>query len=52
MKSQVGLWIDHREAVIVTLIEDMEEIKRITSECRGFYLRCGCTSRITARPTC
>ena len=32
MKSQVGLWIDHREAVIVTLIDDMEEIERITSD--------------------
>ena len=32
MKTEVGLWIDHREAVIVTLVDQMEEIKRITSD--------------------
>lgn len=32
MKSQVGLWIDHREAFIVTLNDDTEEIKHIPSE--------------------
>lgn len=32
MKSQVGLWIDYREAVIVTLIDQDEEITRITSD--------------------
>lgn len=32
MKSQVGLWIDYREAVIVTLNDDMEEIQRVTSD--------------------
>ena len=32
MKSEVGLWIDHRRAVIVTLVDQMEEIKRITSD--------------------
>jgi stalled ribosome rescue protein Dom34 len=31
MKTQVGLWIDHREAVIVTLIDAVQEITRITS---------------------
>ena len=31
MKSQVGLWIDHREAVIITLNDHAEEIDRITS---------------------
>ena len=31
MKKEVGLWIDHREAVLVFLLEHGEEIKRITS---------------------
>ncbi len=31
MKRQVGLWIDHRQAVIVTVANEGEEIKRITS---------------------
>ncbi len=36
MKKELGLWIDHREAVIVTLIdqgkEKGEEVKRINSD--------------------
>lgn len=32
MKKEVGLWIDHRQAVIVTLVDQVEEIKRITSD--------------------
>jgi stalled ribosome rescue protein Dom34 len=32
MKKEAGLWIDHRQAVIVTLADQMEEIKRITSD--------------------
>ena len=32
MKTEVGLWIDHREAIIVTLVDQVEEIKRITSD--------------------
>jgi hypothetical protein len=31
MKKQIGLWIDHREAVIVILAEGVEEIRHITS---------------------
>jgi len=31
MKRQVGLWIDHKQAVIVTVMAEGEEIKRITS---------------------
>ncbi|MBI5032148.1 MAG: hypothetical protein HZB51_16580 [Chloroflexi bacterium] len=31
MKKQVGLWIDHRESVIVTVIGKAEETKRIAS---------------------
>lgn len=31
MKKQVGLWIDHRESVIVSLTDAGEETKRIAS---------------------
>ncbi len=31
MKSKVGLWVDHREAIIVILADGREEIKHITS---------------------
>jgi len=31
MKKQIGLWIDHRKAIIVIITEDGEEIKKITS---------------------
>jgi bisphosphoglycerate-dependent phosphoglycerate mutase len=31
MKTNAGVWIDHREAIIVTLSETGEEIKRIPS---------------------
>lgn len=29
MKKEVGLWIDHRQAVIVTLYDDTEQIERV-----------------------
>ena len=32
MNSKVGLWIDHRKAVIVTVTGENEETKQITSE--------------------
>lgn len=32
MKIEAGVWIDHRQAVIVTLIDQVEDIKRITSD--------------------
>ncbi len=32
MKKQMGLWIDHRETIIVTLGEHGEETKRIESD--------------------
>ncbi len=31
MKQPVGLWIDHRESVIVIVTDEREETKRITS---------------------
>jgi hypothetical protein len=31
MKKQIGLWIDHRKAVIVIVTEAGEELKKITS---------------------
>jgi hypothetical protein len=31
MKKQIGLWIDHRKAVIVIVTDEREELKKITS---------------------
>jgi hypothetical protein len=31
MKKNIGLWIDHRKAVIVIITEEGEELKKITS---------------------
>jgi hypothetical protein len=31
MKKQVGVWIDHRKAVIVIITQEGEELKKITS---------------------
>ena len=38
MKKEIGLWIDHREAIIVTVTDNGEEIKQITSN-SGKHLR-------------
>jgi stalled ribosome rescue protein Dom34 len=32
MKKQVGVWIDHRKAVIVSITDDVEEIHSIVSD--------------------
>lgn len=32
MKEKIGLWIDNREAVIVTLTDKSEQITRIKSD--------------------
>ncbi len=39
MKKEIGLWIDHREAVIVTLQDKAEDIQRLESdvESRGRF---------------
>jgi stalled ribosome rescue protein Dom34 len=31
MKKEIGLWIDHRKAVIVIIKDEEEEIKKVTS---------------------
>lgn len=31
MKKEVGVWIDHRQAVIMTLVDQVEDIQQITS---------------------
>jgi len=38
MKKQVGLWIDHREAILVILTDGVEKITRITSS-NGKHVR-------------
>jgi hypothetical protein len=32
MKSKVGLWIDHRQATVITITEKGEQVKEILSE--------------------
>jgi len=32
MKTEIGLWIDHREAIIVILTDGVEEIRHIASD--------------------
>ena len=41
MKAEMGLWIDHREAVIVVLSKAGEEIKRIASTAEKQLRRSG-----------
>jgi stalled ribosome rescue protein Dom34 len=38
VKKEIGLWIDHREAIIVILADGGEEIKHITSD-SGKHIR-------------
>jgi stalled ribosome rescue protein Dom34 len=38
MKREVGLWIDHRQSVIVILLDQGEELERINSE-MGKHIR-------------
>ena len=38
MKKEIGLWIDHREAIIVIFTDGEEEIKHITSD-SGKHIR-------------
>ena len=37
VKKEIGLWIDHRQAVIVTLFEKYEETKQITSDAENSH---------------
>ena len=41
MKKEVGLWIDHREAVIVTLQDQKQEIQRVMSDVENQVLYSG-----------
>ncbi len=48
MKRQVGLWIDHRETVIVIVEGESEEIKRITSNMEKHIRFSGRADHVTA----
>src|SRR5690242_16345798 len=48
MHTIAGLWMDHRQAVIVTISDQGQEIKRITSSIEKQLRRSG---RSRARPT-
>ena len=41
MKTKVGLWIDHRKAVVVTVTENGEETREITSDVEKQLRRSG-----------
>ncbi|HEY9072557.1 MAG TPA: hypothetical protein VIN67_00370, partial [Desulfobaccales bacterium] len=41
MKRKVGLWIDHRQAIIVSVTEEGEEIGLITSQAEKQLRRSG-----------
>lgn len=43
MKTKVGLWIDHRQAVVVLLTDTGEEIKQIMSNAEKQLRRTGST---------
>jgi stalled ribosome rescue protein Dom34 len=38
MKRQIGLWIDHREAILIILVDGVEEIMHISSS-NGKHVR-------------
>ena len=38
MKKEIGLWLDHRDAIIVILTDGVEEIKHVTSS-SGKHIR-------------
>jgi stalled ribosome rescue protein Dom34 len=48
MKRQVGLWIDHRETIIVIVANENEEIKRIASNMEKHVRFSGRADQITA----
>ena len=48
MKNQVGLWIDHRESVIVIVTDKREETKRITSNMEKHVRFSGGAQQVTA----
>jgi hypothetical protein len=41
MKTKVGLWIDHKQAIVVTVTDQGEEIGQITSEVEKQLQRSG-----------
>ena len=38
MKKHAGLWIDHREAIVVTFADGVEQIKRIVNLTHGVFV--------------
>lgn len=48
MKREIGLWIDHREAVIVILADEGEETKRIVSDIEKDVRFSGGAQEVTA----
>lgn len=48
MKRQIGLWIDHRETVIVSITDTGEETKRISSDMEKHVRFSGKANHVTA----
>ena len=48
MKKKVGLWIDHKKAVIFSLADEGAELKRISSELTNNVLLSGGTQKESA----
>jgi stalled ribosome rescue protein Dom34 len=51
MKKRVGLWIDHRETVLVIVADEGEETKRITSNLEKHVRFSGRADAITEEDT-
>ena len=49
MRKEVGLWIDHRQAIVVIVTDEGEEIRRITSNMEGHTRFAGRSSQDRAR---
>jgi stalled ribosome rescue protein Dom34 len=49
MKAAVGLWIDHRQAVIVLVAGHADTIKRVSSNVEGHHRQSGSTPADDAR---
>ena len=49
MKTAVGLWLDHRQAVIVSVAGHAETIQRVSSNVEGHHRQSGSTPADNAR---
>ena len=50
MKNQIGIWLDYKEAYLITLHEKQNEVEKITSEIEDFHLKGGARSKTPYGP--